>query len=351
MHIQIRSNTHRPRGCGAGTCRGGHAAAQRDGARDLIAPGSGAVVMGTGIVSIALALDGLPSLSRALLGLDGACWIVLAAVAGLRLAHRRSRFLLEARSPAGLTGVAGTAVLGSRLLDLGWTDPAVALLVIGLIAWLALMVLIAPRLPARGSGMGQVFMLTVAAESLAGLAAGLAVSLRAPWLVYLALALAGLGLAAYPIGLARFCRYELVRGRGDQWVAGGSLAICSLTVAQIAMAAARLGTPAGAVPALDDISLGLWAGGAVWIAPLLLGEVHRPRAAYHSRRWATVFPLGMYSASAFSVAAVTGVDGLAEFAWIWVWLAFAAWAAAVLGMTRRGLNELRSGPSSGFLQG
>ncbi len=294
--------------------------------------------MGTGIVSVALLRAGYSGFSRALLGLAALAWVVLLTVAVFCLARDRPRFLLEARSPSGLTGVAGTAVLASRLGTFGWTGVAVALLIIGLISWVVLMALLVPRLPRRGPG--QIFMLTVAAEALASLSASLAAGQRASWLIYLALALAGIGLLAYPVALVRFRFSELVRGAGDQWVAGGSLAISALAVAQVATAAERLSTPAGAAPVLEDVALAIWIVSALWIVPLLVGELMPPRARYSTKRWATVFPLGMYCASAFSVAAVAGVSGLDSFARVWMWLAVAVWALAGAGLAHSGFGWL-----------
>jgi tellurite resistance protein TehA-like permease len=311
-----------------------HAASRPAG--ELIAPGSGAVVMGTGIVSIALATDGATALSRVLLVLDALSWLTLAAVAATLVVRNRPRFLREARSPAGLTGVAGTAVLGSRLVELGWSGPAMALLVLGLLAWAVLMVMLVPHLPRRGSG--QIFLLTVAAESLASVGANVATAQRIVWLVYVALVLAGVGLFLYPFALIRFRPSELIRGRGDQWVAGGSLAISSLALADLALAAKHLGAPSGTAPVLDDLALAVWVASALWIVPLLVGELARPRLGYRSQRWSTVFPLGMYSASAFGVATVAGASGLDVFARVWIWLALAAWAATSAGMLRRALD-------------
>jgi tellurite resistance protein TehA-like permease len=93
-----------------------------------IPPGSGAVVMGTGIVSIALQLDHQPALSKLWLALAGAGWLFLVTVTASRLVRDRSRLRGEARSPLGLTGVAATAVLGSRLLIDGRRAEALALL-------------------------------------------------------------------------------------------------------------------------------------------------------------------------------------------------------------------------------
>lgn len=297
--------------------------------------------MATGIVSMALALQGHLATAQALLALDALLWAALAAIALHRLLFRPSRFLLEARSPAGLTGVAGTAVLGSRLIQLGWSIPAAALLALALLAWPVLTILVLPRLPRRGPG--QVFMVTVATEGVAGLSAVLAFTQHAIWLAYLGLALGAAGLLAYPFLLVRFDLRALVRGRGDQWVVGGSLAISALTAGQLARAAIRLAALRGAAGGLEDLALALWLAAAIWIAPLLGAELLRPRLGYHGARWSTVFPLGMYAASASVVAAVDRVPPLDTFARIWIWVATAVWAAMAGGLLWRAVGTL-AGP-------
>ncbi len=313
---------------------------------ELIAPGSGALVMGTGIVSVGLATDGFPVLSEVLLVTACVAWLVLVAVLVARLLFQRGRLATEARSPAGLTGVAATAVLGSRVLELGWSGVAIVLLGIAALAWVALMSLALPTLPARVSG--QVFMVVVATEAVGSLAASLALAYGDVWLTYVALVLAAAGVLAYPLVLVRFRYRELWQGAGDQWVAGGSLAISSLAVAQVAHAVARVHSPAGAAPTLRDLALATWIAAALWIVPLVAGEFHdRPRS-YGVSRWATVFPLGMYAVSAFSVASVGGAGGLADFARVWVWIGLAGWGAVLCGLLnraweRRGLIGRRLG--------
>jgi hypothetical protein len=89
------------------------------GITDAIPPTAGAVVMGTAIVSIGLSLDDRETLSRILLVIDVAAWLALGLLLAGRAARDRDRVHREARSPAALTGVAGTAVLGIRLVLLG----------------------------------------------------------------------------------------------------------------------------------------------------------------------------------------------------------------------------------------
>jgi tellurite resistance protein TehA-like permease len=160
---------------------------------DAIPPASGAVVMGTGIVSVALLLDGRHVLSTILLVLDGAAWVALGVLLPARALRYRRRFAVDMRNPAALTSIAGSAVLGTRLTLAGWDWAGVAFLIIAVLIWLALVgqVLRHWQTPTIGAS----FILTVATESLALLAATLAFADRTSWLVYAALAPLGPGSA------------------------------------------------------------------------------------------------------------------------------------------------------------
>ncbi len=79
--------------------------------------------------------------TRAASALDIAAvaWITLGLLLAGRALRDRERVHHEARSPAALTGVAGSAVLGTRLTLLGWSWAGIALLVIALAFWLVLL--------------------------------------------------------------------------------------------------------------------------------------------------------------------------------------------------------------------
>jgi tellurite resistance protein TehA-like permease len=297
---------------------------------DAISPASGAVVMGTGIASLGLSFDHRDLLSRILLAITAAVWIALGLVLIWRALSDRERVLREARMPSALTGVAGTAVLGSRLETLGWNWAGISLLVIALALWL---MLLGPVL--RGlvtPTVGVSLMLTVATESLAVLAVDLASHERAAWLLYAAFAPLGLGLALYAWVMSRFDLRQLVVARGDHWITGGALAISTLAAGEVALAARSLHELSGSAEALRTISTVLWATTVAWLPVLLTAELLRPRLVYDVRRWATVFPVGMYAACSFVVGAVAHIPGITDFAQVWVWVGLALWLSVFIGL-------------------
>jgi Voltage-dependent anion channel len=301
-------------------------------------PTSGAIVMGTGIVSIGLALDGQVLLSRILLVLCAIAWVTLAVGLGLRASRDRAQVRREAFSPAALTAVAGTEVLGSRLTLLGWEGAGIALLGIAFALWLALLGPVLGHLivPTVGASL----LVAVATESLAVLSAALATAEHTRWLVLVALAALSLGLAFYALLISRFDFRQLWIGRGDHWITGGALAISTLAAARIALACRSLHEFAGGAGALKVLTIVLWVLSIAWVPVLLMAELMHPRLGYDVRRWATVFPIGMYAACSFLAGAASHVAAITDFARIAVWPGVALWMIVFAAMLLRGLRLL-----------
>jgi tellurite resistance protein TehA-like permease len=303
---------------------------------DAIPPASGAVVMGTGIVSIALALDGHETISRIVLVFAAVIWVALALLLPARAARDRARFLTDVRTPAALTSVAGTAVLGTRLTVLGWDWAGAALLVIAVALWVALLVPVLTNW--RTPTVGASLVLTVSTQSLAVLAAVLATGAHASWLLVTALAPFGLGLVFYAFVIARFDPRQLGVGRGDHWITGGALAISTLAAARITLGARALATLGGGDGVLKALAFGLWVLTMLWLPVLLLAEMLRPRLGYDVRRWSTVFPIGMYAACSFAVGQAAHASAVTSFARVWVWVALAVWGVVFAAMIRRAVQ-------------
>lgn len=310
---------------------------------DFTSPPAGAVVMGTGIVAVALSLDGRRTLFRILLGVGSLVWIALAVAAPLRATRDRARFAADARTPAALTSVAGTAVLGAGAIALGWEWAGVAALVLATVVWGSL---IGPVLAAsKGRAGGATLMLTVSTESLAVLAALVAARERADWLLVVALVPFVLGLALYVLVMLRFEIAQVGAGRGDHWITGGALAISTLAAATVAEGAKALAILGGG-GTLEAISVGLWVLTILWLPVLVVTEAVRPRLRYDVRRWATVFPVGMYAACSFAVGTATGAGAITSFARVWVWVAVAVWLVVFAAMLQRGVVAVAQGPAS-----
>jgi len=304
-----------------------------DGVLDSIPPAAGAEVMGTGIVSIALTLDGYETLSRILLVIAALMWVTLAVLLPLRARRDTGRFRADIRTPPALTSVAGTDVLGTRLALLGWTWAGIAALVIAAVIWA---LLIGPVLRHwKTPTVGASLILTVSTESLAVLMATLGIVERTEWLLVVALVPFVLGLGFYVFVIARFDWRQLGLGHGDHWITGGALAISTLAAGKLLAGAKALAILGGGGGVLKLVAIGLWVLTMLWLPLLLLAEVLRPRLEYDVRRWSTVFPVGMYAACSFVVGAAAHADAITRFAEAWVWVALVVWAVVLGAMIAR----------------
>lgn len=307
-----------------------------------IPPAAGAVVMGTGIVSIGLELDGEQALSRALFAIAAIVWLALAAALLSALVARRPAVLAHARTPAALTAVAATDVLGGRTSMLGWQHEADVLLVLGVASW----ALLAPYVLRHWSApaAGASFLLVVATESIAVLASRLAVTQRDAWLGVGGIAFLVLGLVFYAGVLSQFELRQLRIGRGDHWVAGGALAIAALACARSTQAADAVPALHGAAGVLDAATAALWVAAIVWLPVLVGAELASRRLAYDLHRWSTVFPLGMYAVCSFADGRVRHLDALRVYARGWIWVAFAVWLVVAAASVRSAAARARAGP-------
>ncbi|WP_316747503.1 tellurite resistance/C4-dicarboxylate transporter family protein [Streptomyces herbicida] len=297
-------------------------------------PTAGAAVMATGIVSVGLQLAGYEALSLFALAMASVAWLALAVDFAVGLLRQRRRWVAEARTPGALTAVAATAVLGTRFSALGRQGLAEVLLALCAVLWPVLLFLVVRHWHRRMPG--AVFLCCVATQGLAVLAATLAAAEATAWLAHAALVLFWLGLVLYGFALAHFDVRQVIEGPGDQWIAGGALAISALAGAKLISAdSARLYL-------WDDDNLGVLRDTTIVLlvldltcyVVLLTAEVARPRLRFDVRRWATVFPMGMTATATLSVAAALGILWLERPGRVLVWISVAVWLTVAAGAVR-----------------
>ena len=323
----------------------------RTGIRHLF-PGYFALVMATGIVSVAVGSEGAASLSAAMLVLGIVCYLVLIACYIWRFASYRPEFVADATGPrtafALFTFTAASDVLGSRLAGGGYYTATAVLLVVSGVAWLLLSYGV-PLTLITGHGTrsaladinGNWFLWTVGTQSLAvaltslkpPVASGPAVLAVLLWavgvvlyLITATLALAGLlHFPVQPAGLTP-----------AYWVFMGATAISVLAGAKL------LGLPADPLlaamrPVVAGLSVILWAFGT-WLIPLLIGLgvwrhlVRRVPLRYDPGLWSMVFPLGMYCVASEALGTALHVKWLVTVGHDGAWVAFAVWAALFAAM-------------------
>lgn len=277
--------------------------------------------MATGIISVGLHLTGHEAASLAALVVAGALWLVLAADFTARLLGDRGRFRAEADTPAALTAVAATTVIGARLSQQGWQTAAAVLLVVAALLWPGLLYNVLRHWRRRMPGAA--FLGCVATQGLSLLAASLADAAHQDLLLArAAMAAFCLGLLLYLAALFRFDLREVVGGAGDHWVAGGALSISALAGSKLTASPVWTGS---AHTTLRAVTLALLALSLGWYVVLLAAELRHPRPRYDIRRWATVFPLGMTATACLSVAEPAGVAWLRTLGEVLLWIAVGAW--------------------------
>ncbi len=340
------------------------ARAESGGAHGALAgfpPGSFAVVMATGIVSIASHLHGLHWIARTLFGLNGLAWIVLCALSLLRLIRYPARFLDDLTShrngPAFFTTVAGTAVLGSQFVVLE-ADYRIATLfwALALASWLALTYAVFAALtvraekPALDRGISGTWLLAVVAtQSVAVLSALLAARHAQPWraeLNFFALSLWMWGGMLYIWMMSLiFYRYTFFRlSPADltppYWINMGAMAISTLAGSLLVLNASEAPFLRSLLPFLEGFTVLYWATGTWWIPMLLVLGVWRYGCKrfplrYDVSYWGAVFPLGMYAVGTREMAGAMGLGFLAFVPPTFLAVALFAWTLAFAGLVRR----------------
>ena len=318
-------------------------------------PGYFALVMATGIVSIAMQNHGADAVSVALLWLAAGEYLLLIVLHLWRgLAYRAEiadDFADPRRAFGSFTFVAATDVVGTRLAVDGHYTVAFVLLGIGWVAWLTLgyvvpwtAVLGHARRPVLEAANGTWFIWVVASQSVAVLAAALEPSVTGGRreLALLAVVSWSVGVFLYAaagifVG-ARMLMYPL---RPEEltppyWVAMGATAITVVAGARIVqmadapMVAATRGVIAGA-------SVVFWAFGSWLIPPLIAAGVwrhivHRIPLRYEAPLWSVVFPLGMYGVAGHYLGQADRLPIVETIGADESWVALAAWAVTFVAM-------------------
>jgi len=323
-----------------------------------------AVVMATGIISIALRDHGFLLIDRGLGVLAAVIFalLVLRVMLAVVTGHTRA----GAPDPDAATGrftfVAACTVLGARFE----AHPAVLWTLAGAaaIGWLVLApatvraVWPQPVAVLRAHAHGGWLLASVATAGLAITAADLAIIGRWPgWIVVsaaawvLALLLYAV-IAALIVGRALAEPFDEQERQPDSWILMGALAISALAGDHL-LAAARARSSSGWL--IDVIRPGvtvLWVLASLWIPVLLLGQLRRIEArrgaALITRSWwAAVFPLGMYATATQATARQRNLPALGTISRIFTWIAAGLWVLTALSRIRAAVAAVRGSPRPG----
>jgi tellurite resistance protein TehA-like permease len=332
-----------------------------------LSPASFAMVMATGIVSIATQLHGYESVARVLFAVNIVLFAILGVLAVLRLVRHRAAMLADLTnhrlSFGFLTVVAATCVLGTQVVLVAERfEPAVVLLGFGIVLWVLLTYTIFTILtiktdkPSLVDGINGGWLLAVVAtQSVAVLTALLAQHWDQPLRLYanffaLSMWLWGGMLYIWIISLI-FYRYMFFRFSAADlsppyWINMGAMAISTTAGSLLIMNSADAPYLHSLQPFLEGFTVFYWATGTWWIPIIAILAVwrygyKRLPFEYDPLYWGAVFPLGMYAVATNRMAEAMDLhflDGLPE---VFLVAALAAWLATFAGLIRSLVRQLR----------
>jgi tellurite resistance protein TehA-like permease len=324
-----------------------------------------AMVMATGIVSIATYLHGIPVLPMVLLLLNAVFLAGLVAATGARVLRYPRAFAADIQSHSRgvgfFTNVAATAMFGTELvLLMDATGIAAVFWIVASALWfvtiygLLSVLTVKPDKPHLADGLNGGWLVSVVASQTVALltvlisAAGVVAGIERPLLFAALILWLGGGALYFWIMTLIFFRYTFVHMAPEDltptyWINMGAAAISALVGATLIEHTALSRDVAEIMPFVTGFTLLYWAIATWWIPMLLLLGVWRyliysVPLAYDPLHWGGVFPLGMYSVATYHVAKILAAPFLLPLSQLFMVIAVLAWAATLAGLVDSRLN-------------
>jgi tellurite resistance protein TehA-like permease len=316
-----------------------------------------ALVMATGIVSIAAKLENMQEIAWSLFVANAGFYAVLWLLTLIRIFRNVSGVVADLtsheRGHGFFTMVAGTCVLG-RQFHIIANHPAiaVALWLVGLFLWCILMytfitaVTVRESKPLLENGLsGGWLLLVVSTQSISVTGASIAdhFGVWAEPILFLTLTMFLLGFMLYILVISLiFYRFTFYKFKPEEmsppyWINMGAMAITTLAGSVLILEANHWVLIQDIMPFLKGITLLFWATATWWIPLLLILGVWRHgykriSIVYEPSYWGLVFPLGMYTVCTFQLAKALELNFLFLIPRYFIYFAIVAWLAAFIGL-------------------
>ncbi len=331
---------------------------RRHGLADLY-PGYFALVMATGIVSVAGHQLGFYRIAWLLFLINVAAYGVLSFQTLVRLVRFFPQLLADlvdyGRGPGFFTQVAATCVLGVQILTLT-NDLLIPVLLWALatLLWFVLIytffaaITVRENKPTLARGISGAWLNTVVSTQAVSVL-GTMVAPRFHGLerevLFFSLSMYLLGCMLYILIIAlilyRFLFFSLTAPEFTPayWIDMGAEAITALAGATLILAAPQSRLLQEILPFLKGFTLFFWVTGSWWIPLLLILTVWRYLwkgypVTYEPRAWAMIFPLGMYPTSTLQLIKAMDLHFLAWIPRYFVYLSLLAWLVTFVAMLR-----------------